>query len=85
MTEIWGEPLTQSEQKMLKDLHDAFLSVPAGSPKDAKPLLVKIRAVVATYERASWLTRATVYLLPTVAGLGLAVQAIISFTKGDWW
>jgi hypothetical protein len=77
--------LTQSEKQMLQDLHDAFLSVPVGSPKGAKPLLEKIRSVVATYERASWLTRATVYLLPTLAGLGLAVQAIVSFTRGDWW
>ena len=76
-----GSALTEDQEKMLEDLHNAFLSVPAGSPSDAKPLLEKIRTVVITHERASWLTRATVWLLPTVAGLGFAVQAIISFVK----
>ena len=68
--------VTEEEQQMLRDLHTALLGVPAGSPSDARPLLEDIRVVVRAYQRASWATRAVVWLLPAVAGLGVAYQTI---------
>ena len=68
--------VTEVERKMLKDIHDALLSVPPGSPSDARPLLEDIRTVVRAYQRASWATRAIVWLLPAIAGIGVAFTTI---------
>lgn len=68
--------MTEEESKMVRRLHDAFLKVPEGSRPETRPLLEDIRMVVAAYHRASWLTRLIIWALPTLAGLGFAIQAI---------
>lgn len=68
--------MTDTERKMLEDLHKALLDVPPGSSKDARPLLEELRVVVKAYNRASWATRALVWLLPAIAGVGAAAQVI---------
>lgn len=81
------EAMTEAERKMLqethdgmKELRDALLGVPAGSPKEAKPLLEDLRVVARAYQRGSWAVRAIMWLLPTVAGLGYAIKQI-----KDWF
>ena len=69
-------PMTDEERQMLKDIHEALLSVPPGSPKDVKPLLEDVRMVVRTYHRASWATRAVLWLIPLAAGIGVALEKI---------
>lgn len=71
--------MDENERKMLTELHDALLGIPAGSAKDARPLLEEIRVVVSAYKRASWATRAVIWLLPALAGLGVAVQTMRSW------
>ena len=68
--------MTDDEQQMLRELHAALLEVPPGSPKDVRPLLEDVRIVVRAYQRASWATRALVWFLPTIAGLGAAIATI---------
>jgi hypothetical protein len=68
--------MTDEERKMLKDIHAALLEVPAGSPKDMKPLLEDVRTVVRSYHRASWLTRSLIWLIPLAAGMGVAIEKI---------
>lgn len=74
--------MTEEERKMLKDLHSALLEVPPGSPEGKKPLLEEIRAVTEAYKRANWITRAVVWLLPALAGIGVAIQQIKAW--GVW-
>ena len=71
--------MTEEEQSMLRELHHALLGVPPGSPSDAKPLLEEIRIVVTAYKRATWATRALIWLLPAIAGVGIAIQTIRSW------
>lgn len=76
------EKLALDLESGLRDLHDlrvALLDVPPGSGADAKPLLEEVRGIVRAYQRASWATRAAVWGLPTLAGLGVAVQAIAAW------
>lgn len=68
--------MTDKERQMLEDLHEALLGVPAGSGTDAKPLLEDIRVVVMAYKRASWATRALIWMLPAIAGIGVAFQTV---------
>ena len=68
--------MTNDEREMLRDLHSALLEVPAGSSKDARPLIEEVRIVVRAYQRASWVTRVIVWLLPAIAGVGVAAQTI---------
>lgn len=73
--------MTDEERQMLRDLHSALLEVPPGSPREARPLLEDIRIVIRAYHRANWATRAVVWLLPAVAGVGIAFQTI----RGWFW
>lgn len=66
-------------QEMLqktRDLHSALLETPPGSPNDVRPLMEDIRVVVRSYHRASWATRALIWLLPAAAGVGIAAEKI---------
>jgi hypothetical protein len=71
--------MIMKHSELVKELHDALLAVPAGSPKDAKPLLEEIRMVVRAYNKASWVTRAVIWMLPTLAGLAVAYETIARF------
>lgn len=71
-----GMPVTDDERQMLRDLHYALLEVPPGSSKETRPLIEEVRVVVRAYQRASWATRAIVWLLPAIAGIGVATQTI---------
>lgn len=68
--------MTPEEHKMVVEIHQALFAVPPGSPPDEKPLLEDIRVVCRAYKRAKWTTRAIIWLLPTAAGLGMAVETI---------
>lgn len=68
--------MDDQERRLLRELHDAFLKVPEGSPSGARPLLADIRVVVQAYQRASWVARALIWLLPAIAGVGVAVEKI---------
>ena len=68
--------MTDDERKMLAELHNALLKVPAGSLSDDRPLLEEIRVVVRAYKRASWATRWLFWGVPTIAGIGIAGQTI---------
>jgi len=75
--------MTDGERVMLKEAHDgivelrdALLGIPPGSPEGTKPLLAELRVVVQAYKRASWVTRAMVWALPTAALVGASVQSI---------
>lgn len=73
--------LTDEERKMLIDLHRALMEVPPGAAKDARPLIADMRAVIDAHRRASWATRAFVWVIPTAAGLGLAVERILGWLR----
>lgn len=73
--------MTPEDQQILHKIHDALFEVPAGSGPDEKPLIELIRIVVRSYQRASWATRAIVWLLPAIAGLGVAYQTIVGWLK----
>jgi hypothetical protein len=60
---------------MLHDIHQALFETPPGA-RDERPLIEGIRAVVKAYERGSWLARAILWLLPAIAGAGIAAQHI---------
>ena len=75
--------MTEDERKMLREMHtqmaelrQALFDPPAGAGEDEHPLIHDIRTVVRAYKRASWVTRALMWLLPTVAGLGVAGKEI---------
>ena len=85
--------MTDEERRMLSDLADSvdglikrvdklyasLLETPDGSPDDARPFLEEARIVIRAYQRASWATRALVWLLPAIAGVGIAVEKIRSW------
>lgn len=76
--------MTPEERKMLKDLHDAFMEPPKGDP-NGRSLIQDIREVVTVYKRGSWLTKAMLWLVPTIAGViaawGKIVQWFAQFAK----
>lgn len=72
----------EERDQMLMDLHNAFLQVPAGSPKGAEPLLTRVRTLVIAYERASWVGRWAVWVLAAIAGVLASWETIR--TKLPW-
>lgn len=72
--------MTDEEREMLAEIHEALFTVPVGSPDDERPLIHDIRTIVRAYSRARWSTRMIVWLLPTIAALGVAVKTIVT-----WW
>ena len=70
--------MTDEERRMLREIHAALFAVPPGS-RDAQPLIEDVRVVVRAYQRASWATRALVWLLPSIAGVGIAIEKIRSW------
>lgn len=76
---MWGtkeKAMDEDYKKKIDDLHMALLEVPPGSSNSAKPLIEDIRVVVLAYKRGSWATRALVWLLPAIAGVGVAFEKI---------
>jgi len=72
--------MNEEQSKQLEMIYRALFEVPQGSPEDTQPLISDLRKVVNAYKRASWVTRALIWLLPTIAGLGVAMKTII-----DWF
>lgn len=72
-------PLTSEERQMLKDLHDSLMKSPAGSSDP--PLIEDLRRVVVAYNRASWATRAMIWLIPTTALIGASLNNILKWIK----
>ncbi|MFQ6550511.1 hypothetical protein AADZ90_021420 [Aestuariibius sp. 2305UL40-4] len=86
--------MTDGERKLLQEVHSQMgevrdemaalmrdlYGVPDGSPSDVRPLIHEIRIVVRAYQRASWVTRLLIWVLPTIAGLGVAIREI-----GKWF
>lgn len=68
--------MTDEQARMLEDLHTALMSVPPGSGPDAQPLIQEVRTVVNAYKRGSWAVRALIWLLPALAGVGIAIEKI---------
>ena len=75
--------MTNEERTKLLECHEAvmvlkraLMEVPPGSPPDTQPLIADLRTVVQAYKRASWSTRAMIYLIPTLALLGASYQTI---------
>jgi hypothetical protein len=62
--------------KMQREMHTAFFEGPAGSPEGTKPLIEGMRIMWAAYQRGSWAFRAIVWLLPAIAGVGIAAEKI---------
>jgi hypothetical protein len=57
----------------------AFFEVPPGSSAGAKPLIEWLRVMTETYQRTSMITRAAIWFVATIAGLGIAVQQILGW------
>lgn len=81
-----GEPMTEQERQMLydldamvKEIHRAFMVAPAGT-KTA--LIEDIRTVSDAYRKGSWGIRAALWLLPTLAGVAMAWDKLVSLVKG---
>jgi hypothetical protein len=68
--------LTDDDHKMLQDIHAALFDVPPGSPKDERPLIEGVRIMWRAYQRGSWAFRAVIWVLPAIAGVGVAWQKI---------
>ena len=68
--------------KMVRDLHGALLEVPAGSDKNAKTLLEKLRAMATAYERGSWAFRMIGWAILTAAAIGGGLQTIKGWFTG---
>lgn len=81
MAQSKDEGLTEDERRMLQELHTALMKTPPGSSGDTRPLIEDIRNVVKAYHRASWVTRAIIWLLPTAALLGASANSIIDFVR----
>ena len=75
--------MDEEQAKQLATIYRAFFEVPEGSPKDTVPLIADVRRVVNAYRRASWTTRAIVWVLPTLAGLGVAIKTIVEWFTID--
>ncbi|QRF66390.1 hypothetical protein [Ponticoccus alexandrii] len=82
--------MTEQETALLRDtaaqvkelrgsvarIERALFDVPPGSPDDEKPLIEGIRIVWRAFQRGSWVARAVVYAIPTIAAVGLAAGQI---------
>ena len=75
--------MTREESRMLREVHTQMgkllydlYEVPKGSPEDVRPLIQEIRIVVRAYQRSRWATRLVMWILPAVAGVGLAIEAL---------
>jgi len=65
--------------EMVRELHQAFMKVPAGS-KTA--LIHDLRAVSDAYQKGSWGIRFMLWLLPTLGVVGMYWENVIKFFKG---
>ncbi|MFQ6554111.1 hypothetical protein AAD018_017345 [Aestuariibius insulae] len=81
--------MTDEEREMLVEVHEQMgvlmrdlYGVPEGSPDDVRPLIYEMRTVVRAFQRASWVTRLLIWLLPTLAGLGVAIREITRWFGG---
>jgi len=68
--------MDDDQARQLDTIYRALFDVPEGSPSDTQPLIAELRRVVLAYKRASWATRAIIWVLPTLAGLGVAIKTI---------
>jgi len=66
--------MTNEERQKLDDIHSALFKKPAGAGPNDRALIEDIRVVVQAYKRASWVTRVTVWILPTIAAIGASFQ-----------
>lgn len=73
--------MTEEESAILRRIDEALFKVPAGSPKDTKPLIEGMRIMWLAYQRGSWAIRALIWILPAVAGVGMAYEKILGWFK----
>lgn len=75
--------MTEEEKMMLREtnekvnqLYTALMEVPPGSPEGTSSLLQTTNRMATSYNRGLWATRMFIWLLPALAGVGVAVQTI---------
>lgn len=73
--------MTEEQSHQLDEIHRALFSVPPGSPKETKPLIEGMRIMWMAYQRGSWVVRAVIWILPAVAGVGIAWEKIMGWIK----
>lgn len=73
--------MNEEERKMLKDVHDALFAVPIGSASDKEPLIIRANAALDKLDKGSWTVRTLIWLLPLLAGLGIALKEISGWMK----
>lgn len=73
--------MDEEERKMLRDVHDALFAVPIGSPSDREPLIIRANAALDKLDRGSWTVRTLIWLLPVLAGMGIAFKEITGWIK----
>jgi len=66
----------KTESEMIEEIHRSLFEVPTGSPDGTRPLIEGMRIMWASYQRGSWAFRAIVWLLPAIAGVGIAAEKI---------
>ena len=74
--------MTDNERQMLQDMHRALMEVPPGSPADERPLVEQMRVVCRAYQRGNWVVRAAIWVLPALAGVGVAIEKIREWFNG---
>ena len=67
---------------MAKEVHDALLKVPSGSPKAERPLLTDLRMMVRTWRGLTLSVKIFVWAVTTIAGVGIAGSTILSWFTG---
>lgn len=80
--------VTEAERQKLDETHafmtkmnEAFFEVPEGSPSDEKPLITGLRIMWRAYQTRRWAGRFLVWLIPTIAGLLIALDQIWEWIK----
>lgn len=71
--------MDEKQEKQLDTIYRALFEVPEGSPPGTEPLISDLRRVVMAYKRATWTTRAVIWVLPTLAGLGVAIKTVVGW------
>tara|TARA_R110000850_G_scaffold109320_2_gene222135 strand:- start:6391 stop:6627 length:237 start_codon:yes stop_codon:yes gene_type:complete len=74
--------MSEDDKAMLLDIHRALFDVPTGSGAEEKPLIEGMRIVWRSYQRGSWAFRAVVWVLPAIAGVGIAAEKIKEWLLG---
>lgn len=74
--------LLHDTHDMAKEVHDALLEVPTGSPRAERPLLVDLRLMVRAWKGLIFSVKALVWLIPTIAGVGIAWRTIAEWFAG---